>query len=41
MIHNNATNETIEINYLRDEAIVYFPYLILNCIGIFIGMIGT
>ena len=36
----NATNETTVINYLRDETIVYLPYLILNCIGVFVGIIG-
>ena len=38
--YSNITNDTTGINYLKDETLVYLPYLVLNCIGIFIGIIG-
>ena len=39
-VNNSQNNSYIGMNYLRDDTIIYLPYLILNFAGILIGTIG-
>ena len=38
---NISENNTVYINYLEAETLIYLPYLILNFFGIVIGTIGN
>ncbi len=37
---NFLVNDTVNINYLAIEPSVYYPYLLLNFLGIIIGTTG-